>query len=165
MAPTSPKLHLVCGKIAAGKSTLTAKLSESQRTVLIAEDAWLAALFSEEMASVADYVRHSAKLRRIMGPHVSALLTAGLSVVLDFPANTRETRDWMRGILELSNAAHELHLLDVPDEVCLARLRARNAGGDHPFGVNEAQFRQVSKHFRPPTPDEGFNVVVRSADT
>ena len=67
MAPTSPKLHLVCGKIAAGKSTLTAKLSESQRTVLIAEDAWLAALFSEEMASVADYVRHSAKLRRIMG--------------------------------------------------------------------------------------------------
>ena len=38
-------LHLVCGKIAAGKSTLTAELAAQPRTVLISEDFWTARLF------------------------------------------------------------------------------------------------------------------------
>lgn len=159
MSGTSPILHMLCGKIAAGKSTLAASLASAPGTVLIAEDDWLNALFAEELVSLPDYVRCSSKLRRIMAPHVVAVLNAGVSVVLDFPANTVGHRKWMRGILENTAAAHQLHLLDPPDEVCLARLRMRNSRGDHPFAVTEAQFRQFSSHFVAPTQDEGFNVV------
>ena len=47
----------------------------------------------------------------------------------------------------------------MPDEVCLARLRARNAGGAHPFAATEEQFRRITAHFAPPSPEEGFNIV------
>jgi len=40
------------------------------------------------MQTVADYARYLRRLRDAMGPHIQVLLKAGLSVVLDFPANT-----------------------------------------------------------------------------
>lgn len=44
-------LHLVCGKIAAGKSTLTSELARAQNTVLISEDKWLSTLYPGEIQS------------------------------------------------------------------------------------------------------------------
>lgn len=58
------------------------------------------------------------------------------------------------------NPAHRLHVPVVPDELCLARLRARNAAGGHPFAVREARFHQFSSHFAAPSPDKGLNLVV-----
>ncbi|QGX98194.1 ATP-binding protein [Roseovarius faecimaris] len=155
----TPTLHLLCGKIASGKSTLATELAKPPGTVLIAEDAWLAALFGDQMHTPRDFLRCSAKLQGIMGPHVAALLNAGLSVVLDFQANTVEARRWMRSILDATSAAHQLHLLDATDALCLARLQARNAEGAHPFAATEAQFHAVTRHFAPPTPDEGFTIL------
>jgi len=126
----------------------------------VSEDHWLHTLYADEMKTVSDYVRCAAKLRQAIAPHVTDLLRANLSVVLDFAANTVETRKWMRQIIVDSGAAHKLHLLDPPDHVCLARLQARNAKGDHPFHVTTSDFEKVTKHFQPPTPDEGFNIVV-----
>jgi predicted kinase len=162
MLSESPTLHMLCGKIASGKSTMAARLGTAPGTVLIAEDVWLDALFADELHSLKDYVRCSSKLRSVMGPHVVTLLDAGVSVVLDFPANTVVQRAWMREILAAANAAHQLHVFDVSDEVCLARLRARNAAGDHPFTVTEAQFHQFSSHFAVPTSEEGFDLVVHN---
>lgn len=164
MPLSSPTLHMLCGKIAAGKSTLASRLADLDGTILVAEDDWLNALFADELVSASDYVRCASKLRAVMGSHISALLNAGVSVVLDFPANTVENRDWMRGILEATDAEHRLHLLDVADEVCLTRLRERNAQGDHPFAVTEEQFRRFSSHFVAPSPDEGFNIVVHGEE-
>ncbi|WP_343067820.1 ATP-binding protein [Sulfitobacter aestuariivivens] len=155
---------MLCGKPASGKSTLTSKLSRVPGTVLISEDVWLSGLYSDQMHTVADYVQYARKLRAIMGPHVGGLLQAGVSVVLDFPANTVETRKWMHGILQQTDAANKLHVLDVPDEVCLERLQARNKSGKHPFSVTEDQFRQIVRHYAPPTADEGFDIVLHRWD-
>ena len=159
MKISRPTLHLLCGKVAAGKSTLAAHLDEARNTVLIDEDAWLAALFAEELLTPKDYLRCTTKLRRAMTPHVVALLDAGTSIVLDFQANTVESRTWMRDLLNKTDADHQLNVLMPPDEVCLARLRLRNESGLHPFQVTEDQFRQISAHFTEPTPEEGFNLV------
>jgi hypothetical protein len=35
-----------------------------------------------------------------LGPHVCALLSKGISVVLDFPGNTRAQRAWFRELFE-----------------------------------------------------------------
>ncbi len=159
----SSTLHMVCGKIASGKSTLTKQLAAQDNTVLIAEDDWLSSLYGEELSSIQDYVRCTRKLRTAMAPHVAALLNAGVTVVLDFQANTVDARAWIRGILDASGATHELHVLDVPDAVCLARLRERNAQGEHPFAPTEEQFYQFSQFYVPPTPEEGFNIVEHQA--
>lgn len=106
---SSPTLHLLCGKIASGKSTLASQLAEAPATLLISEDRWLAALYRDEMNSVADYVRCSAKLRTAMTPHLIALLESGLSVVLDFPANTLSLRKWMREIADSASVLPQLH--------------------------------------------------------
>ncbi|ELQ6020168.1 ATP-binding protein [Cronobacter turicensis] len=163
-SPHTPTLYLLCGKIAAGKSTLAATLACEHNAVIVSEDAWLARLYGPEMHDVADYVRCAARLKEAMTPHLEALLRAGVSLVLDFPANTLQSRAWMKTLITTSGAAHELHWLDVPDAVCLARLRARNLQGDHDFAATDAQFAQITRYFVPPDAQEGFNVVAHRGD-
>lgn len=152
-------LHMVCGKIGAGKSTLTKRLATQPKTVLISEDDWLARLYPNEIHAIADYVRCAGRLREAMAGHIEALLRAGTSVVLDFPSNTTGTRSWARGVFERAGTSHRLHYLDVPDEECKARLRARNLSGEHPFETTDEEFDQITSHFVAPAAEEGFDVV------
>jgi predicted kinase len=163
-AHTGPTLHLVCGKIGAGKSTLCRQLAQAPGTVLISEDAWLAALYPAEIRSIADYLQRAALLRTVLTPHLQALLRARVSVVLDFPFNTVAARTWAREVFEAVAAAHRLHFLDVDDAVCKARLRARNARGEHPFQASDEEFEQITRHFVAPAPEEGFRVIRYAAD-
>lgn len=164
MSTNETKLHLICGKIAAGKSSLAAKLGSQPGTIVISEDQWLARLYPGEQNTLADYARNAARLRNVIGPHVVALLRAGLSVVLEFPANTLANRAWMRQLFEDAGVAHQLHYLDVSDATCKERLRGRNARGEHEFMVTDAQFDLITRHFMAPTANEGFNLIVHSAD-
>ncbi|EPL6464360.1 TPA: AAA family ATPase [Proteus mirabilis] len=157
--PEKPILHLLCGKIASGKSTLSAKLGASPGTVIVSEDHWLATLFANEMQSISDYVQYSLRLRNAMKPYLVSLLKTGLSVVLDFPANTQTNREWMMSIIKESGASNQLHYLKVSDEVCKSRLRLRNAEGEHEFSTSDQQFEIITHHFSEPTADEGFNIV------
>jgi predicted kinase len=154
-----PTLHLLCGKIASGKSTLAASLSETPGTMVISEDTWLAALYGDQMTSVADYVRCAGKLRLALTPHLVALLKAGVSVVLDFPANTVANRQWMMTVIRESGVPHQLHFLDVADDICKARLRARNASGEHDFAATDEQFDLITRYFVAPEEQEGFNII------
>lgn len=157
--PTTPTLHLVCGKIASGKSTLTSQLAQAPHTVRISEDSLLAQLYPGQIASLADYVACAARLRAAIAPLALQMLQAGASVVLDFPANTPASRAWMRELFQQAGTPHVLHYLDVPDEECKARLRRRNASGLHPFSTSDAQFDDITRHFVPPSAEEGFDIV------
>ncbi|MBR2816910.1 MAG: ATP-binding protein [Reyranella sp.] len=155
-----PTLHMICGKIAAGKSTLAARLAQAPATVLVSEDYWMSRLYEGEVKTVADYGRLSARLRKAIGGHLATLLRAGLSIVLDFPANTVANRHWMRTIFEEAASAHRLHFLDLPDEACRARLHRRNAAGTHEYVVSDAEFDAITRYFQPPTADERFETIV-----
>ena len=159
MTPKTPTLHMLCGKIASGKSSFAEQLGRDDGTVVLVEDVWLAALYPNRISSSADFLRYSGHLRTAIGPHVVDLLKAGLSVVLDFQANTLESRAWLREILDQTRAADALHWFDVPDAVCLERLRKRNDTGDHPFAATQKQFHLISRHFVEPTPEEGFTII------
>ena len=55
MAASNATLHMMCGKIAAGKSTLSAKLGEAENRIVISEDRWIAGLYQEEVKSLEDF--------------------------------------------------------------------------------------------------------------
>jgi predicted kinase len=161
MTQTSATLYVVCGKIAAGKTTLARRLAAEHGAILICEDEWLVRL-EADINSLDDFVLHARRLHAALGPHVVELLRLGTSVVLDVPGNTVKAREWVRSLLEAAQARHELHWIDVPDDVCRARLRARNATKPEGlyFGhVPEAIFDPVNRAITPPAEREGFNVI------
>ena len=154
------KLIFLCGKMAAGKSTLARDLAGRENAVLIVQDDLLDHLYPGEINDLKDFTRCSSRLGDALAPHVSVLLSKGISVVLDFPANTRAQRAWFRGILERSKAEHELHFVDASDALCKRQLRKRSSR--LPPGTpwtREADFEAVTAYFQPPSQDEGFNVI------
>jgi predicted kinase len=154
-------LYCIYGNIAAGKTTLARKLAAQHGAVLLCEDEWLVRL-EAEIASFEDFRKHARRLRAAVGPHVTELLRLGTSVVLDFAANTVKDRAWIRSLFEAANAAHELHVIEASEDVCKARLRARNATKPQGlyFGhVPEAFFGPVTGLLVPPAEDEGFHVI------
>ncbi|UXZ98206.1 ATP-binding protein [Pseudomonas phytophila] len=156
----TPKLHLMCGKIASGKSTLAKALVAEHSAILLSEDHWLSRLYPGEIKSVTDYVQFAHRIRDVLRPLVIDILQSGISVVLDFPGNTRADREWLRGLAESGGVGHCLHHLDVDDDICRARLHARNKSGDHDFAATDAEFDLITRHFQTPTPEEGLDIEV-----
>jgi predicted kinase len=153
-------LYFVCGKMAAGKSTHARELARTRAAVLLEEDHFLATLFGGAIHSVEDYLLYSSRVRDALSDHIVALLRRGISVVLDFPANTPNQRRWFRLLIDGSHCEHELHYLDVADDVCKAQLRERSKA--LPAGTpwtTDAEFEAVTKYFQPPSAEEGFNVI------
>lgn len=156
----NPKLFFLCGKMAAGKSTVARALAEQEDAVLLVQDEFLDALYPGEIVDLSDFARCASRLRNALAPHVCALLSRGVPVVLDFPGNTKDQRAWFRSLFERANAGHELHFIDTPDDLCKSQLRKRS---EHlPPGTpwtTEAEFEAVTAYFQPPSDVEGFNVV------
>jgi predicted kinase len=154
------KLIFFCGKMASGKSTLARQLTERENAVMLSQDALLDALFPNLIVNVASYIEYSGRINKTIAPLIVGILSKGVSVVLDFPANTRGQRTWFRDIIERAAVAHELHYLDTPDDICKAQLKARSA--HLPPGTKwttEEDFELISSHFRAPEPDEAFHVI------
>ena len=157
---TSAKLLFLCGKMAAGKSTLARELARRENAILLVQDEFLDHLFPGEITNIPEFVKYSSRLKNALGPLVCALLSQGISVVLDFPGNTRAQRAWFRELFERANAKHELHFVDASDAVCKSQLeeRTKHLPADTPW-TTEAAFDAITAYFQPPSEDEGFLVV------
>ncbi|MGR3885710.1 AAA family ATPase [Pseudomonas sp. 1152_12] len=155
-----PTLHLLCGKIASGKSTLAKTLAAEHAAVVLSEDHWLAQLYPGEVLSIADYLRCAQRIRGVLGPLVCNMLQSGVNVVLDFPANTLANREWLLGLAQAAQVPHCLHYLELDDATCRARLHARNAQGEHDFAATDAEFDLITQHFCVPNASEGLMIEV-----
>jgi predicted kinase len=157
---TSAKLIFFCGKMAAGKSTLARDLAVRENAVLLVQDDFLDALFPGEIIDIPGFVKCSSRLKNALTPHVCDLLSKGISVVLDFPGNTKTQRAWFRELIERANVEHELHFVDASDALCKSQLRDRSEG--LPAGTpwtRDADLEAINAYFQPPTEDETFNVI------
>ena len=166
LSESKATLHFLCGKMAAGKTTLSRKLAAAHRAILVCEDLWLQRLYPVEITDFESYLKYSERLKEVVAPHVQALLAHGLSVVLDYPANVPKARAWVRQIFEAAGANHVLHFVNTPNEVCKAQLAKRNR--EKPEGsmeMSEEQFDRITSLFRPPEPSENFTIQVYSSAT
>jgi predicted kinase len=157
---TAPKLIFMCGKMAAGKSTLAKALAARENAVLLIQDDLLDALFPDEITDLPLFEDRARRLRNALEGHICALLARGLSVVLDFPANTKTQRAWFRKLFERAGVDHELHYVDTPDALCKRQLEDRSKGlsPGTPW-TTAAEFEAVTAWFQPPTEEEAFRVI------
>ena len=160
MSVERAKLYFMCGKMAAGKSTHARELARNKNAVLFVQDEFLDALYPGAIRDIKDFVKCSARVRDALSVHIQDLLSRGTSVVLDFPANTRAQRQWFRELLGDASVEHELHFVDVPNDVCKLQLRQRSEAlpAGSPW-TTEAEFDAITAYFQAPTEDEGFNVI------
>lgn len=164
-------LYFFCGKMAAGKSTLAKRIAIKEAAILISEDEWLTAFYPTEIKSFQDYLVFSLRLKPILFAHVRQLLQSGISVVMDFPANTLAQREWFEMLLSsqeqfdsaLTNKLipHKLLYLKATDQKCLKQLQKRRI--EEPkrnLFDTEKVFNQVTHYFEAPTSVEPFNIQI-----
>ena len=152
-------LHLVCGKMASGKSTFANELAEKLHLIYLSEDNLLASLYPGEITDLPAYIEKSGKLKAGLKAVIVQLLRSGVSVVLDFPANTVKQRQWLVGLAIESDALHVLHFIDRPDDVCKIQLKKRAAENpDRAATDTEEMFDAVTPYFVAPGVDENINV-------
>ena len=155
------RLHFICGKAGAGKTTLARELGRMLPAVVFCEDEWIETL-GFEIRSLDDFAKASSKCRALIGPLAKELLRLGVSVVFDFAGNTISGRQWVRAVFEAANADHVLHLIEANDAECLANIHRRN--DEKPAGiywghVTDETFHQVTVYFAPPKAEEGFRIL------
>lgn len=156
-------LMFLCGKMAAGKSTLSRQLAEREDAVLLVQDHFLATLFPGEIVDIPAFVERYARVKAALAPHIRVLLARGVSVVLDFPGNTRTQRAWFRDLVDGTGARLELHYVEASDALCKRQLKQRSA--HLPEGTawtTEAEFDAITALFQDPADDEGFTVIRHS---
>ncbi len=159
-------LIFFCGKMGAGKSTKAAEIALRRNAVLLSEDDWLEALYPKTITTLEDYIEYSTRLKLQIKKLVQSILGTGADVVMDFPANTIGGRVWFRSIFSEVDAPHELIFLDVPNALCLERIRKRRQEQPERAATDTPElFEQVTKYFVPPTAEEGFNTLRVSSDS
>jgi predicted kinase len=154
------KLIFFCGKMAAGKSTLARDLANRKNTVLLVQDDFLDALFPGEIIDIQGFLKCSSRLQKALTPHICVLLSQGISVVLDFPENTKTQRTRFSQLIEGANVEHELHFVEASEALCKSQLRDRSKAlpAGSPW-TTDADFEVINAYFQPPSEDEKFNIV------
>ena len=154
-------LILFSGKMGAGKSTESKRVSQERNAVLISEDEWLSKLYPDQITSFDDYLHYSSLLKPLVRLHVLDILRTGTSVVMDFPANTVNQRKWFKEIITEANAPNELIYLNVSNDVCLRQIEKRRLEQpERAIYDTESMFIEVTKYFQEPDQNEGFNIQV-----
>jgi predicted kinase len=145
-----PKLILICGLPASGKSTLASELAPAIPAIRLDKDQWVTDL-GHDVWDDAFRVRLEQQLWIL----TQELLALGQSVILDWGHWARVERDEKRLRARALGAGVELRFLDVPLEELIGRAARRNASGAWSAApITRAHFAVWATIFQPPDADE-----------
>jgi predicted kinase len=142
-----PRLVLLCGLPASGKTTLARELAESYEAVRLNPDEWESALGVDPFDEA-----FQVKLEAQFWELAQRLLTLGTSVVLEWGFWARSERDEKLEAARALGVAVELRFLDAPFEELVRRVVARHADGG--IAISETHMEGYRAIFQPPTDDE-----------
>jgi len=142
-----PRLVLLCGLPASGKTTLARELAEAYGAVRLNPDEWELTLGVDPFDEA-----FQTRLEAAFWELTKRLLALGTSVVLEWGFWARSERDEKREAARTLGAAVELRYLDAPYEELVRRVEDRHASGGLAItGQHMDRYRAI---FEPPTDDE-----------
>ena len=155
------KLIWLCGKMAAGKSTLARDLAEREDAILLVQDEFLETLWPGEITDVPEFIDRSRRLRKALAPHISRSSVErhvrrtrlprqdqGATCVVPRIIRARLCRT--RGAL--------CRCVRRPLQASTQKDRSRNLPPGTPW-TTDTDFEAITVYFQAPTEEEGFNVV------
>lgn len=142
-----PRLVLLCGLPASGKTTLARELADAYGAVRLNPDEWELALGVDPFDA-----GFQARLEAAFWELTQRLLTLGTSVVLEWGFWARSERDEKRVSARALGVAVELRFLDVPFEELVRRVEARRGAGG--LGITASHMERYRASFEPPTDEE-----------
>jgi predicted kinase len=142
-----PRLVLLCGLPASGKTTLARELADAYGAVRLNPDEWELTLGVDPFDEA-----FQTRLEAAFWELTKRLLVLGTSVVLEWGFWARSERDEKRQAARTLGAAVELRYLDAPYEELVRRVEDRHvSGGLAITGQHMDHYRAI---FEPPTDDE-----------
>lgn len=142
-----PRLVLLCGLPASGKTSLAREIADAYGAVRLSLDEWELALDVDPFDA-----GFQTRLEAEFWQLTRRLLVLGTSVVLEWGFWARSERDEKREAARALGVAVELRFLDVPYEELVRRVVARHAAGD--IAITESHMDRYRGIFQPPTDDE-----------
>jgi predicted kinase len=142
-----PRLVLLCGLPASGKTTLARELADAYGAVRLNLDEWEAALGVDPFDD-----GFQTRLEGQFWELAQRLLVLGTSVVLEWGFWARSERDEKREAARRLGVSVELRFLDAPYDELVKRVVARHAAGG--IAITESHMERYRGIFQPPTDDE-----------
>lgn len=143
----SPRLVLLCGLPASGKTTLAREIAEAYGAIRLNPDEWESALSVDPFDGA-----FQTKLESKFWELTERLLALGTSVVLEWGFWARSERDEKREAARALGVPVELRFLDVPHEELVRRVVERTASGG--IAITEGHMETYRALFEPPTDEE-----------
>ena len=138
-------IHLICGPIGAGKTTIAHQLAEQHGAIRFSEDEWLSHLFipdapenllDEPMEMVAAWATERyQRCRGQIWPLCEQLLKQGMHVVLDGAAANKEQRDKIREKAIKTGVGFKLYYVTTDTETRRSRVLERNVKGGKTYSI------------------------------
>jgi predicted kinase len=151
-------IHLIYGRVGAGKTTYGRKLAAERGAVFFCLDEWMAALYMMDAPSpiTLDWaLPRTERCEAQIWDVTRQLHERSVDVILELGFFKREQRDRWRARIAQLGAPVETHVLDVPREIRLERVRARNRGSATlTVAVDDAMFDWAEAYYDDLAADE-----------
>ncbi|MBQ4044703.1 MAG: ATP-binding protein [Clostridia bacterium] len=156
MEKQKPTAFLICGKIAAGKTTYADALCRQRNAVLLSCDELMLTLFGPDAG--ADHDRLADRVQTYLRAKSLDILATGTDVILDWGFWRREARAEIRRFYEELGIRVEMHCVEVTDAQWQQNVARRNeavlAGEVQAYYVDEGLAAKAASLFQPPFPEE-----------
>lgn len=117
-------VYLICGKIAAGKTTYSHMLAKAKKAVLLSTDEITLAIFGQHIGEKHDEVVES--VQNYLFEKSLEILENGINVLLDWGFWLREERDYAREYYSSRGIQCEFHYIDVSHDTWMDNIAKRN---------------------------------------
>jgi len=152
-------LHIICGFIAAGKTTFAKQLEEQSNAVRFSIDEWMISLYGQHM-SREDFEDRMDRCKTLIWKISKRLLALEIDVILDFGFWKRAERSKYQVLANKENVDFKLYFLKADFDVLRHRLKFRNDNlpPGH-FEITEEMFNTFLPLFQLPEDDERPQIV------
>ena len=154
-----PTVHMICGPIGAGKTTLARRLAEERGAVRFSLDEWVMQLFGAEAPEPMEprwWADRCTRCSDRIWNVCQGLLDKGVDIVLDFGFPRAVHREEHRERAEQCGAEVHLHVVTASAALRWQRVQARNRARGETFAlrVSESMFGSSEAWWEPPAEAE-----------